>query len=255
MEIIHFSIVLHGWFIIKDRRNIGSTKLMLKKKRLCAFWFSGKWKCLRLLLTRIFPFSVPHCPPTPLTLPLHSSFYLFSPRFNLHPPLPFPARVYTSWRKRTYSGHIIGDTIMLPAAEEGLEWVDPCPSTLYLLLILFSLDSLLWKFFFFLPLSRFFFSFCSFSSSSFCPLLTHSPPPLPVQSLPATVLLSFREVPSLRGGGDLFTLSSACDGTPELSASSGNPHIENAVEEHGVPAFLSHPLIGYAWRLRDSVMK
>lgn len=181
-----------------------------------------------------------HHSPLPSILP-----FFFSPLILiLHPPLPFPARVYTSWRKRTYSDHH-NSWHYHAACHRGRAGMSGSLS-FYLLspfLSLFSLDSLLWKFFFFLPLSHFFFSFSSLSSSSFCPLLTHSPPPLRVQSLPATILLSFWEVPSLRGCCDLFILSSACDGTPELSVSSGNSHVENEVEEHRGACLPVSPLL------------
>ena len=104
MEIRHFSIMLHRWFIIKGRSNIGSTKLMLKKK---GYMLSGSVanENLCVFSSLVYPslslvVHLHHSPSLPI-LPFFFPLLLLI----LLPPLPFPARVYTSWRKRMYSGH------------------------------------------------------------------------------------------------------------------------------------------------------
>lgn len=102
MEIRHFSIVLHQWSI-KDRSNIDSTKFMLKSymlsgsvanENLCVFSSLIYFPSLSLIV------HLHHSPSLPI-LPFFFPLLLLI----LLPPLPFPTRVYTSWRKRTYSGH------------------------------------------------------------------------------------------------------------------------------------------------------
>lgn len=241
MEIRHFSIMLHWWFIIKDRSNIGSTKLMLKKKK--GYMLSGSVANENLCVFS----SLVYFPSLSLIVHLHHSpslpilpFFFPLLLLILLPPLPFPARVYSSWRKRMYSGHH-NSWHHHAACHRGRAGMSGSMSFYLCLLCLFSLDSLLWKFFFFLcPVSSFLSLFIFFLFLP--PFLTHSPP-LPVQSLPATILFSFWEMPSLRGCFDLLILSSACDWTPELSVSSGNSHTESEVEEHRGACFPVLPLL------------
>ena len=187
MEIRHFSIMLHRWFIIKGRSNIGSTKLMLKKK---GYMLSGSVanENLCVFSSLVYPslslvVHLHHSPSLPI-LPFFFPLLLLI----LLPPLPFPARVYTYWRKRMYSGH--HDSWYRHAAcHRGRAGMSGSMSFYLCLLCLFSLDSLLWKFFFFLcPVSSFLFPFYLLPLFA---LLSHSlsSSPCPVPSCHYSVLL------------------------------------------------------------------
>ena len=119
-----------------------------------------------------------HHSPFPSILP-----FIFSPLvLTLHPPLPFPARVYTSWRKRTYSGHqnswhhhaachrgragMSGSLsfYLLSPFKSLLSWFPPVKILLLSSFVPFLLFFLFFFFFLFLPPSH------SFSSSSPYPI-------------------------------------------------------------------------------------